>query len=191
MDDDDDTAVVWLLACLLGGFCQEKSLLLFFSKTDQKVMLALDGINSSSSSSFTGPNSSTHSTKDTVTALNKSKYPKVYTCGTFIWFQGSLCQSVSHSLSPTLTVSFGCRINHKDMPSCLPRDSREEEVDGVTLIIFHISTCTGTISTATDPFHFILGRLRVRQKEEGVWVDDGYLHSGLVVRVYYLYLGFF
>lgn len=173
-DDDDDTAVVWLLACLLGGFCQEKSLLLFFSKTDQKVMLALDGIHSSSSS-FTGPYSSTHSTKDTVTALNKSKYPKVYTCGTFIRFQGSLCQSVSHSLSPTLTVSFGCRINDKDMPSCLPRDSREE-VDGVTLIIFHISTCTGTISTATDPFHFILGRLRVRQKEEGVWVDDGYLH---------------
>lgn len=96
-DDDDDTAVVWLLACLLGGFCQEKSLLLFFSKTDQKVMLALDGRNSSSSPSFTGPYSSTHSTKDTVTALNKSKYPKVYTCGTFIRFQGSLWQSLTQS----------------------------------------------------------------------------------------------
>lgn len=36
------------------------------------------------------------------------------------------------------------------MPSCLPRDSRGEEVDGVTLIIFHISTCTGTISTVAQ-----------------------------------------
>lgn len=93
-----------LFGCLLGSFCQEKSLLLFFSKTDQKVMLTLDGINSSSPS-FTGPYSSTHSTKDTVTALNKSKYPKVYTCGTFIRFQGSLCQSVRQSLTQSNTHS--------------------------------------------------------------------------------------